>query len=324
MRAVVAVGPRQDDDPLFGLPRDVGPECHAQAAMGGQPLGGAPQGDFPLAGPEGAAVIGSGEIDRGAEPGASGDQFTMRVVIHAMDRWDFNEGMTDVATGTPDSVNGRFAELGWAAVPHFRDRDEDCHVDEERYPWQHLDFRRRRAMRLHRHLTRTLPVSLVTALTLTSCGSETQATDSPPRRLVGECTVRQEIDQVTARFPAFKELESTSWCGITPKSESRVPGPTDVRLVGVLNSVDDAAVRKHVEDPALSFKPLAPQDVPSEIEKALPEGAQWMASEQFDKLITGDLYSGTFYIDEKSAQVLFDCMNPIRKDEPAPSVVTVG
>lgn len=177
---------------------------------------------------------------------------------------------------------------------------------------------------MHRHLTRTLPVSLVTALTLTSCGSRTQATDSPSGGLDGECTVRQEIDQVTARFPVFKELESTSWCGIMPKNDSRVPGPTDVRLVGVLNSVDDGAVRKHVEDPALSFTPIAPQDVPPEIAKALPAGAQWMASEQFDKLITGELYSGAFYIDKKSAQVLFDCMNPIRKDGPSPRVVTGG
>ncbi|MCP3820394.1 hypothetical protein NLX86_20525 [Streptomyces sp. A3M-1-3] len=158
-------------------------------------------------------------------------------------------------------------------------------------------------------------------MTLASCGSETD-TDGPAHRLVGQCTVRQDVDQITARFPEFRELEYTSWCGITPKSESRVPGPTDVRLVGVLNSMDDAAVRKYVEDPALSFKPLAPRDVPSEIAKVLPEGAQWMASEQFDKLITGDLYSGTFYVDKKSAHVLFDCMNPIRRDGPAPTLTT--
>ncbi|WP_374213917.1 RHS repeat domain-containing protein [Streptomyces sp. A3M-1-3] len=59
-------------------------------------------------------AIGEHRIWGSASVKTKGDQFTMRVVIHAMDRWDFNAGMSDIATGTADSVNGRFAELGWA------------------------------------------------------------------------------------------------------------------------------------------------------------------------------------------------------------------
>ena len=28
--------------------------------------------------------------------------------------YNFNPGQSDIASGTPDAVNGRFAELGWA------------------------------------------------------------------------------------------------------------------------------------------------------------------------------------------------------------------
>lgn len=30
------------------------------------------------------------------------------------DMYNFNKGMFDMASGTPDDVNGRFSELGWA------------------------------------------------------------------------------------------------------------------------------------------------------------------------------------------------------------------
>lgn len=32
----------------------------------------------------------------------------------ARDRWNFDAGKSDNVTGTPDSENGRFEELGWA------------------------------------------------------------------------------------------------------------------------------------------------------------------------------------------------------------------
>jgi RHS repeat-associated protein len=53
-------------------------------------------------------IWGSGDVS------VSGDTFTMRVVIHEKDRYDFNKGMHDIATNAPDNTNGRFATLGWA------------------------------------------------------------------------------------------------------------------------------------------------------------------------------------------------------------------
>jgi hypothetical protein len=43
-----------------------------------------------------------------------GDRATMTVTVHAEDRYNFNRGDADIASGAPDNENGRFAELGWA------------------------------------------------------------------------------------------------------------------------------------------------------------------------------------------------------------------
>jgi RHS repeat-associated protein len=53
-------------------------------------------------------IWGSGDIK------VKGDQFSMRLTIHAKDRYDFNKGMSDIASGAADDENGRFATLGWA------------------------------------------------------------------------------------------------------------------------------------------------------------------------------------------------------------------
>lgn len=39
---------------------------------------------------------------------------TMEVTVHAEDRYNFNRGQADIASGTPDDVNGRFTEVGLA------------------------------------------------------------------------------------------------------------------------------------------------------------------------------------------------------------------
>ncbi|MGB3708256.1 MAG: hypothetical protein WA998_08175 [Gordonia sp. (in: high G+C Gram-positive bacteria)] len=43
-----------------------------------------------------------------------GDTVTMTVTVHAVDRYDFNPGQHDIASGAPDDDNGRFTEIGWA------------------------------------------------------------------------------------------------------------------------------------------------------------------------------------------------------------------
>ena len=38
----------------------------------------------------------------------------MVVTVHVEDQYNFNAGQSDIASGAPDSANGRFSELGWA------------------------------------------------------------------------------------------------------------------------------------------------------------------------------------------------------------------
>jgi RHS repeat-associated protein len=42
------------------------------------------------------------------------DEFEMSLRLHELDRYNFNRGAADLATGLPDNANGRFATLGWA------------------------------------------------------------------------------------------------------------------------------------------------------------------------------------------------------------------
>ncbi|MFF3653051.1 hypothetical protein ACFYXV_30975 [Streptomyces sp. NPDC002181] len=154
--------------------------------------------------------------------------------------------------------------------------------------------------------------ALLTAVTVSSC--TTGGSDE-----AGACEVRHELDQITSRFPSFRQLESTSWCGIDPDKPSRwLPSQNEIRLVGVLNAVDDQAVLKDLDNPELGFRTVVPENVPPEIAKLLPEQAEWMMSDRVNKDITEDLYSGSFYYDKRSGQVMFDCWNPMRKDGPAP------
>jgi hypothetical protein len=38
----------------------------------------------------------------------------MTMTVHAEDRYNFNPGAADIATGTPDGANGRFEQTGLA------------------------------------------------------------------------------------------------------------------------------------------------------------------------------------------------------------------
>ncbi len=45
----------------------------------------------------------------------------MIITIHARDKYNFDKGKSDIKTGTPDAVNGRFQEVGWAKSFYTKD-----------------------------------------------------------------------------------------------------------------------------------------------------------------------------------------------------------
>jgi hypothetical protein len=61
-----------------------------------------------------AKALGDHKVWGSATVTRKGDQMTMKVTVHALDQYDFNDGAKDIRSGVPDNVNGRFATLGWA------------------------------------------------------------------------------------------------------------------------------------------------------------------------------------------------------------------
>ncbi|SMQ62230.1 hypothetical protein [Agreia sp. VKM Ac-1783] len=59
-------------------------------------------------------TIGAYQQWSSADVAVDGDKVTMTVTVHAEDRYNFNAGQSDIASGQPDDANGRFTELGWA------------------------------------------------------------------------------------------------------------------------------------------------------------------------------------------------------------------
>jgi hypothetical protein len=63
---------------------------------------------------EAQKAIGSYNLWSSADVVVDGDVIRVRIVVNMRDRWNFNRGADDIATGIADAENGRFAEFGWA------------------------------------------------------------------------------------------------------------------------------------------------------------------------------------------------------------------
>ncbi|MEU0566877.1 hypothetical protein ABZ297_16005 [Nonomuraea sp. NPDC005983] len=111
------------------------------------------------------------------------------------------------------------------------------------------------------------------------------------------------------RFPIFGNVSAAHWCGIVlTEQNSRVPGPTDIRLVGIVRLSPSAW--KKVLAAGGDFEQTVPSNVPDEIRQKCAADAQWTFSEAFDTAVTGDAYSGRFYVDFVSRSILIDVVNP--------------
>jgi RHS repeat-associated protein len=64
-------------------------------------------------------AIGAFNVYYKADLSAKGNEdgsltYTLNMTLYAEDKYNFNPGQADIATGTPDSENGRFEIIGWA------------------------------------------------------------------------------------------------------------------------------------------------------------------------------------------------------------------
>ncbi|MFY0510124.1 hypothetical protein ACOMD4_06925 [Streptomyces anulatus] len=123
--------------------------------------------------------------------------------------------------------------------------------------------------------------------------------------------VRTDPVPLERRFTLLGPLSDVHWLGISLGEDSRmsVPGPIDVRVVGVaqLEAGTGAAI---VAGPQRDFRPGPPARVPKKLAALMPKGAAWVRSEAFNQEVTGGRYTGEFYVDAGADRVYFDTVDP--------------
>lgn len=62
--------------------------------------------------------------------------------------------------------------------------------------------------------------------------------------------------------------------------------------------------------PQRGFHLETPGQCPVELAEFMPKGAKWVRSDSFDSEMTGETYSGMFYLDPDTDTVYFDTLNP--------------
>ncbi|MBC6461918.1 hypothetical protein [Actinomadura sp. HBU206391] len=136
-----------------------------------------------------------------------------------------------------------------------------------------------------------------------------------PKASPGPGDVRRDTAPLERRFTALGRLLDAHWLGHPLGVDSRlsVPGPTDVRVVGIarLRAGRAAAI---VSARRADFRARVPSRVPDPLTGFMPPGAGWVGSAAFDSEITRDAYYGAFHLDPESDHVYFDTTDPV----PAP------
>ncbi|MFI9150221.1 hypothetical protein [Streptomyces sp. NPDC053367] len=152
----------------------------------------------------------------------------------------------------------------------------------------------------------------VAALVLTGCAGQPQpvgAAASPAAP-----GLRRDEEPVRARFPEFGDFTSSVWLGeVLGQNHGRpaVPGPTDVRMAGVvrLTAVDAARLRDTYTWQDAPAQPALPEGLRPEV----PAGARWRTSAGFTRAVTGGLYPAAFHADLDRKVLVFDAVNPETK-----------
>ncbi|MGC0334207.1 hypothetical protein RKD23_007197 [Streptomyces sp. SAI-170] len=154
--------------------------------------------------------------------------------------------------------------------------------------------------------------SAVAALVLTGCGGQPRpvgATASP-----ADGGLRRDEAPVRARFPEFGDFTATVWQGevLGPHSDrSTVPGPTDVRMSGVVRLTDADAAR--LRDTYAWQDAPTPPDLPTGLLTEVPADARWRTSAAFTRAVTADHYTAAFHVDLGHKVLVFDAVNPEKK-----------
>ncbi|WP_175411520.1 hypothetical protein [Streptomyces sp. TRM64462] len=180
---------------------------------------------------------------------------------------------------------------------------------------------------------RTMPavpavLAALTVLLTASCGADTKAADgagtdtraggAASGKPAGTCELSGSTEQITARFSMLGEVVSTQWCAIDLTQDSgRVPGPSDIRLVGYFDTTA-ADMKALLGRSDWTFKQVPLPELPEPVVRAAgvtsSSTSAWVTSAELEKTVTREVYSGSFYVDEKANRIVFDTVNPVKAD----------
>ncbi|MFF7386889.1 hypothetical protein ACFZAE_00245 [Streptomyces scabiei] len=200
--------------------------------------------------------------------------------------------MNDIASETPDEVSGGSRAPGRAELLVARG------------PRAGVAFRG--------------ALVLAAIVSVGSCGSPEPRGSSPgPDSAPGGCEIRDTTQQVADRFSALGRVVTAEWCAMDLSGgSSRVPGPTDIRMVGSFETTAED-MKAVLDAPGRTFEKDGPEDIPDALSASMPENHEWLTSSDVDEEITQGLYTAAFYFDPASNRILFDTVNPTRTDDEA-------
>ncbi|WP_190160374.1 hypothetical protein [Streptomyces litmocidini] len=141
------------------------------------------------------------------------------------------------------------------------------------------------------------------------CGGGTEPPARTASRQPPETEVRTDREPVEKRFPQFGRFTGVEWAAAPlGRADSRVPGPTDIRLSGVatLAKADVQRLLKEYRWVPAARPPVVLEGIAPEV----PEGGEWRTSEEFTSEVTRDVHTGSFHLDPEAGTMVFDAVNP--------------
>lgn len=143
-------------------------------------------------------------------------------------------------------------------------------------------------------------------LALAACTSGNSDREPAERtNTVSAPAVRTDAAPITKRFPALGAPAELHWQGgAAGKDTGGVPGPTDVRIQGLIVLPPEVVTAAQKD---YQFKPAtAGPDLSAELQPFAPKDAVWQVSDAFTRQVRTSSYSGTVLLDPASRTVWLD------------------
>ncbi|WP_409342721.1 hypothetical protein [Paenibacillus sp. MBLB4367] len=224
----------------------------------------------------------------------------MDITIHAIDKYNFNKGMSDIATGTPDEENGRFAVLGWA---HSFMTYGQMH---RTVRWKIGRLARPQIFRIYGGDTNmkkmVLYIAILSMAVITTMIYFYISNDHARDGDLKESIIRTDIDPIKTRFPRLGDFEKCLW-QTHLIGGNRSIGPSSYRLVGYVVLKDEEFskfVTQFNWEQADKVNTILSQEALGLTTK------NWSYSKTFNDYVKSASFVGDFYLDLENKLIYFD------------------